>query len=187
MDEKKTRIHTQDLVELLRLAHDEIQRDDTLSDDKKTAVSKELDTAVVLAVRTALAKTYRDVRDADDIVLSTLDMDLAGAAKCVDIPDWTAAIAAPAANPDSKSPEPGQNAHGTNTDTAAAATEKTVTSPSGYQYRLIPAWPMSSCVACGKKLDGGYMAICPDCGGLFCETCVTDGRFDGHTCDGDEE
>lgn len=177
MAEKKTGIHTQDLVELLRLAHDEIQRDGTLSDDKKTAVSKELDTAVVLAVRTALAKTYRDVRDADDIILSTLDMDLSDAAKCVDVPDWTAATTA--ANP--KPPEPEQNVPDT------AATEKTVTSPRGYQYRLIPAWPMSSCVACGRKLDGSYMAICPDCGGLFCETCVTDGRFDDHTCDGDEE
>ena len=181
MAEKKTGIHTQDLVELLRLAHGEIQRDGTLSDDKKAAISKELDTAVVLAVRTALAKTYRDIRNADDIILSTLDMDLSDAAKCVDVPDWAAAITSPAANPEP--PKPEQNVP----DTAATATEKTVTSPRGYQYRLIPAWPMSSCVACGRKLDGGYMAICPDCGGLFCETCVTDGRFDGHTCDDDEE
>lgn len=179
MAKKKTGIHTQDLVELLRLAHGEIQQNDTLSDDKKAAISKELDTAVVLAVRTALTKTYRDVRDADDIILSTLDMDLSDAAKCVDVPDWAAAITSPAANPEP--PKPERNVPDT------TATEKTVTSPKGYQYRLIPAWPMSSCVACGRKLDGGYMAICPDCGGLFCETCVTDGRFDGHVCDGDEE
>lgn len=178
MSGRKTKISVQDLVELLRLAHGEIQQNDALSNGKKAAISKELDTAVVLAVRTALAKTYRDIRDADDIILSTLDMDLSDAAKCVDIPDWAAAITSPAANPEPAEPE--------RNIPDAAATEKTVTSPRGYQYRLIPAWPMSSCVACGRKLDGGYMAICPDCGGLFCEDCVTNGTFDSHNCDGDE-
>lgn len=26
-----------------------------------------------------------------------------------------------------------------------------------------------------------YYGVCPDCGGMFCEACMTDGNFESHT------
>ena len=45
-----------------------------------------------------------------------------------------------------------------------------------------------ACAGCGEaiKADLHYIAVCPDCGGIFCETCVTDGTFESHECEPDE-
>lgn len=51
-----------------------------------------------------------------------------------------------------------------------------------FEYLLRPAGPMTACAACGKPLDGALAAICPDCGGYFCEECVMDGTFGDHDC-----
>ena len=45
-----------------------------------------------------------------------------------------------------------------------------------------------ACAGCGEPLKAGlhYIAVCPDCGGIFCESCVADGTFESHECEPDE-
>lgn len=49
-------------------------------------------------------------------------------------------------------------------------------------------WPIShggcACVACATGLKPGDLHLdCPDCGAIFCESCVQDGTFEGHKCE----
>lgn len=44
------------------------------------------------------------------------------------------------------------------------------------------------CYRCGSSIDrGDYLADCPDCGAVFCRSCVEDGSFGSHICEEDEE
>lgn len=33
---------------------------------------------------------------------------------------------------------------------------------------------------------GQYYGVCPDCGGIFCEACMTNGSFEGHDCEDED-
>lgn len=51
------------------------------------------------------------------------------------------------------------------------------------QYRKI-GMNGCGCAACGKVLEpDDPVAICPDCGGIFCQQCVEDGTFAAHECE----
>lgn len=46
-----------------------------------------------------------------------------------------------------------------------------------------------SCAECGEQLHAtDHVAICPDCGAVFCKNCVADGSFAEHcrSCNGEE-
>lgn len=44
-----------------------------------------------------------------------------------------------------------------------------------------------ACCVCGEGIKrGDDVAICPDCGAIFCKECVDAGEFEKHTCDEDD-
>lgn len=45
-----------------------------------------------------------------------------------------------------------------------------------------------SCACCGDVIrpDDDVM-VCPDCGAVFCRTCVEAGELDTHACEPDDE
>ena len=43
-----------------------------------------------------------------------------------------------------------------------------------------------SCIGCGKNLlPENEVAVCNECGAIFCKECVEDGEFDNHICEED--
>lgn len=45
-----------------------------------------------------------------------------------------------------------------------------------------------ACCNCGWPLDpDDFIAVCSDCGGIFCEGCVSDGSFASHECDNGDD
>ena len=68
---------------------------------------------------------------------------------------------------------------------------KIITTPEGYKVTLVQetyAPGLLACCNCGKSIDNNdYFAGCSDCGGIFCETCVTNGDFDTHVCKENDE
>lgn len=67
---------------------------------------------------------------------------------------------------------------------------KDVKTPSGETYSLhLCTMGGTACSHCGKDLhrNADYLVACDDCGGLFCESCVADGSFEGHDCQDDDE
>lgn len=66
---------------------------------------------------------------------------------------------------------------------------KTITTPAGEKIRLRVSHASVHCDGCGRLIRPHvhHLAACADCGALFCETCVTDGTFDAHVCEDDDE
>lgn len=41
-----------------------------------------------------------------------------------------------------------------------------------------------SCACCGTEIKpDDEVAVCPDCGAIFCKTCAESGGFEGHECE----
>lgn len=66
---------------------------------------------------------------------------------------------------------------------------KTVTTPAGVKILLRVSQASVYCDGCGQLIRPhvNHLTACADCGALFCEKCVTDGTFDEHVCEDDEE
>lgn len=61
---------------------------------------------------------------------------------------------------------------------------KIIKTPRGFNVTMVRSGSNDfACCNCGQNIDADdYMAGCSDCGGIFCETCVTNGEFDSHNC-----
>lgn len=44
------------------------------------------------------------------------------------------------------------------------------------------------CAGCGRYLKATDLVVdCPDCGAIYCESCVRDGTFENHSCEDEED
>lgn len=56
--------------------------------------------------------------------------------------------------------------------------------PRGEEISAIKAFPGCFCAGCFEPINtNDPMAVCCDCGAMFCKNCVENGTFDAHTCD----
>lgn len=51
------------------------------------------------------------------------------------------------------------------------------------QYQKIGEYGFG-CVCCGRGLEpDDLVAVCPDCGAVFCQECAEAGAFESHACE----